>query len=164
MRRSLISEEKHPFRFTREERLKGKDEIRAAFKRGKVVSCHGAKLFVLKNGLPGNRIAVTFARKFGNAVQRNRARRISREAYRLTRNRLNTGFDLALLVYPLEPRPAKSDLRLSDLRSDASRPMPVEPRPDKPAPRLMPRKDSLANRMEQLRILFSRAGLFMENQ
>jgi ribonuclease P protein component len=159
MRRSLISEEKHPFRFTRGERLKGRDEIRAAFKRGKVVSCPGAKLFVLKNGLPGNRIAVTFARKFGNAVQRNRARRISREAYRLTGNRLKTGFDLVLLVYPWESRPAKSDLRPVPAKPGL-RPLSIEPRPDK----LMPRKDSLANRMEQLRVLFSRAGLFVGNQ
>jgi ribonuclease P protein component len=57
-------------------------------------------LFVLANNRPQNRLAVTFARKFGNAVARNRARRVSREAYRLTRNGLKTGFDLVLLVYP----------------------------------------------------------------
>jgi ribonuclease P protein component len=60
----------------------------------------------LKNGLSGNRMAVTFARKFGNAVNRNRSRRVSREAYRLLRNRLKTGFDLVLLVYPAGPRQA----------------------------------------------------------
>ncbi|MDR2842768.1 MAG: ribonuclease P protein component, partial [Spirochaetaceae bacterium] len=49
-----------------------------------------------------NRIAFIFARKFGNAVQRNRARRLGREAYRHLRLRLKRGFDMALLVYPDE--------------------------------------------------------------
>ncbi|MDR3174258.1 MAG: ribonuclease P protein component [Treponema sp.] len=90
----------HIFRFKREERLKKRDEIRAVFNRGKVVTCAGAKLFVLQNGFSFNRIAFTFARKFGNAVERNRARRVGREAYRHARNRLQRGFDLVLLVYP----------------------------------------------------------------
>ena len=35
-----------------------------------------------------------------NAVIRNRAKRLSREAYRLIRNRIASGYDLILLVYP----------------------------------------------------------------
>jgi ribonuclease P protein component len=88
------------FRFRRIERLKKREEIRAVFNRGKKLNCVGAKLFRLENGLAYNRIAFTFARKFGNAVERNRCRRISREAYRLIRNRLKNGSDLVLLVYP----------------------------------------------------------------
>jgi ribonuclease P protein component len=57
-------------------------------------------LFVVRNELPHNRIVFTFARKFGNAVERNRARRLSREAYRLLRNALKPGFDLVLFLYP----------------------------------------------------------------
>ncbi|GHV76964.1 hypothetical protein AGMMS49942_17850 [Spirochaetia bacterium] len=88
------------FRFRQNERLKKRGEIRAVFNQGKVVGCSGAKLFRVENGLPYNRIAFTFARKFGNAVERNRARRVSREAYRFMRNRLRSGYDLVLLVYP----------------------------------------------------------------
>jgi ribonuclease P protein component len=109
------------FRFRPHERLKKREAIRAVFNQGKVVGCSGAKLFRAENGLSHNRIAVTFARKFGNAVERNRARRISREAYRFLRNRLKNGYDLVLLVYP--------------------------------------GRDFLPDRMDQLKTLFSRAGL-----
>jgi ribonuclease P protein component len=88
------------FRFRREERLKKREDIRRVFKQGRFVSCTLAKLFVIRNELPYNRIVFTFARKFGGAVERNRARRLSREAYRLLRNALEPGFDLVLLLYP----------------------------------------------------------------
>jgi ribonuclease P protein component len=86
--------------FPREERLKGRDEIRAVFNGKRALSCPGAKLFILKNGLSHNRIAFTFSRKFGNAVERNRARRLGREAYRHLRQNIKPGFDLVLLIYP----------------------------------------------------------------
>ena len=87
------------YRFPRKERLKGRDEIREIFSRRKAVSCSGAKLFTHVNGLEHNRIAFAFSRKFGNAVARNRSRRLSREVYRLLRNELRRGYDLVLLVY-----------------------------------------------------------------
>ena len=88
------------FRFPRKEKLKGRNEIREVFNRKRHFSCPGAKLFTLCNGLPHNRIAFTFSRKFGNAVERNRSRRLSREAYRQLRNKLQKGYDLVLLVQP----------------------------------------------------------------
>ncbi|WP_461253904.1 ribonuclease P protein component [Treponema sp. R8-4-B8] len=92
--------EKALFRFKREEHLKGRKEIREVFGKGKRYGCRGAKLFVLKNDLPYNRICFSLFKGFGNAVSRNRAKRLSREAYRLMKNRLLGGYDLILLVYP----------------------------------------------------------------
>ena len=91
---------KRVFRFTRDERLKRREAIRAVFDRRDAVACSGARLFRLENGLARNRIAFAFARKFGTAAKRNRARRLGREAYRLLKNRLKSGYDLVLLVYP----------------------------------------------------------------
>jgi len=88
------------YTFTRNEHLKNGDEIKKAFAHGRKTSCTGAKLFYLENGMKVNRVAFTFARKYGNAVERNRSRRLSREAYRLTKPRMKRGFDLVILVYP----------------------------------------------------------------
>jgi ribonuclease P protein component len=110
------------FSFPKKEKLKKKDEIREVFNHRRAVSCAGAKLFRRPNGLSCSRIAFTFSRKFGNSVDRNYSRRLSREVYRLLRNELHTGYDLVLLVYPGQ--------------------------------------DTFSVRMNQMRDLFTRAGLF----
>jgi ribonuclease P protein component len=91
----------------RKEHLKGRNEIRKVFEEGRQFFCRGAKLFVLKSDLPHNRICFTFPKNFGNAVARNRAKRLGREAFRLFNNRLFNnrlcgGYDFILLVYPEE--------------------------------------------------------------
>jgi len=88
------------FRFERKEHLKGRKEIREVFGNGKRYGCQGAKLFVLKNDQPYNRICFSLSKGYGNAVSRNRAKRLGREAYRLMKNRLLGGHDLILLFYP----------------------------------------------------------------
>jgi ribonuclease P protein component len=95
-------------------------------------------LFVLKNGLAHNRIGFTLARKYGNAVERNRAKRLGREAYRHLRPRLRGGFDLVLLVYP------------------GLRPPGTGSGPEKP-----PQKVTMDLRTDQLKSLFGKAGLFL---
>ncbi|MBQ4378787.1 MAG: ribonuclease P protein component [Treponema sp.] len=86
--------------FTREEHIKRPDDFKNLFKNGKRVAVSGAKLFFLPNGLNFNRIGFPLPRGFGNAVERNRAKRFSREAYRNYKSHLNIGYDILLLVYP----------------------------------------------------------------
>ena len=109
MRDNVQCAVKGSFRFKREERLKGKGTIKDVFGKGRrfhskgLAGCRGAKLFVLKNGLPHNRICFTFTRGFAGAVERNRAKRLGREAYRNLKSRIKCGYDLILLVYPDNP-------------------------------------------------------------
>ncbi len=91
--------------FTLDERIKKASEIKNLFKNGKRVSIVGAKLFFLPNNLKFNRIGFPLPRGFGNAVERNRAKRFSRETFRNLKSYLNTGYDMLLLVYP----PAEND-------------------------------------------------------
>ena len=88
------------FGFSAKERLKRKGDIQAVFKKGKRISCGGAKLFFLPNGLKENRVLFTFPRKYGNAVRRNASRRRGREVYRQNSFRLKKGFDLVFLFFP----------------------------------------------------------------
>jgi ribonuclease P protein component len=92
------------FRFRQNEHLRGKTAVGQVFRKGKRFSFSGMKLFVLNNGFDYNRICFTFPRKYGNAVERNRMRRLSREVYRHLRPRLKGGYDLVLLVYPSRER------------------------------------------------------------
>jgi len=45
-----------------------------------------------------NRLGITATKKLGGAVQRNRARRIIRESYRLLEGELKTGFDIVFVA------------------------------------------------------------------
>nr|MCR4789534.1 ribonuclease P protein component [Treponemataceae bacterium] len=63
-------------RFRREEHLKRPTDIKMLFKTGKKVSTKGAKLYYQENQLGINRIAFTLPRGYGNAVQRNKSKRL----------------------------------------------------------------------------------------
>ncbi|EFW38654.1 ribonuclease P protein component [Treponema phagedenis] len=86
--------------FSKRERLCGAQNVKSVFKQGNKYYCNGAKLFVLPNKLEYNRFLCTFPRGYGNAVQRNAARRLSKEVYRQMKKELNQGFDLILLLFP----------------------------------------------------------------
>jgi RNase P protein component len=64
--------------------------------------------------LPYNRICFSLFKGFGNAVSRNRAKRLGREAYRLMKNRLSGGYDLFLLFYPKAEENCQKGSVLSD--------------------------------------------------
>ena len=86
---------------TRSERLKSKADFARVFNQPDYKSgCRGAKLVAKRNGLETGRFAVTTVRKFGNAVQRNYARRILKEIYRKSKQDLPTGFDIIVILFP----------------------------------------------------------------
>ncbi len=86
--------------FPKKERLKKGKDIRLALSAKLRVGVRGAKLFFRKSGLAEKRIAFVTARKFGRAVDRNRAKRLGREAYRALRELIPDGWDIVFLMYP----------------------------------------------------------------
>ena len=90
---------------SKQDRLKKNEDFRRVFGSPLKQSCQGAKLAALSNSLDklnprSVRIGVGLSKKFGNAVERNRAKRQVREIFRLHKHRLQPGFDLVFLVYP----------------------------------------------------------------
>lgn len=68
-------------------------------------------VYACENGLAYSRLGLSVSRKNGNAVHRNRLRRLYREAYRLTRGELPTGLDLVLIPRRAEI-PTLADLKI----------------------------------------------------
>lgn len=67
-------------------------------------------VYALPNALGHPRIGFSVSRKVGNAVRRNRIRRLMREAFRLMQHDVPAAYDLVIVVRPHEP------LRLADYR------------------------------------------------
>lgn len=64
--------------------LRGSDDFQKVYRTGRRYDSALMTAFVLPNNLPHNRLGITASRKaLGNAVQRNRARRVLRETFRL---------------------------------------------------------------------------------
>ena len=50
-----------------------------------------------RNRFPKNRIGITTSKAVGNSPQRNRARRVTKEAYRLLEDKVRTGNDIVFI-------------------------------------------------------------------
>ncbi len=79
---------------TRQERLCNKEDFLRVYREGKRVRLPGLTVIFTKNSLPYSRIGISIGRRFGKAVQRNRAKRIVRELFRKNKDRLPRGYDL----------------------------------------------------------------------
>ena len=86
------------YSFSKRERLSCRRRIELVFKKGKRYSSEGVSLFVLPNELEYNRFLCTFRRGFGNAVERNRVRRVFKEVYRQNKSSFKTSFDIVFLL------------------------------------------------------------------
>jgi ribonuclease P protein component len=101
-----------PFAFSQFEHLRRPADFRRVFDRRRSLADSRVIIYACENGLAYNRLGLSVSRKNGPATQRNRLRRLYREAFRLTRNELPAGLDLILI--PRTPaEPALADLRHS---------------------------------------------------
>ena len=90
---------KSPTSLSRDERLRRRGDITSLFAAGKSVSGGALRLVYRSNGSNTNRLLVTLRRKFGTAVERNRARRLVKEAYRIQKSNIRSGYDIGFVVY-----------------------------------------------------------------
>ena len=110
------------YRFRPHEHIRRSDDFRRAFERRRSVSDAWLIVYACENGLPYARLGLSVSRKYGNAVKRNRLRRLYREAFRLSKHELPTGLDLVLIPRsPNEPSLEVLMQSLKDLAQQAAR-------------------------------------------
>ena len=82
----------------KKEILRKKSDFDAIYRAGESVPDRYVVLFYRKNGLPYTRTAFLASKKVGNSVQRNRAKRLMRESYRLNEEKFPAGYDLIFIA------------------------------------------------------------------
>ena len=97
-------------RFRRCHRLRHGAEFRRVYQRRCSAATDRFVLLGVENGLDHPRLGLSVSRKVGGAVERNRWKRLVREAFRLSRAQLPTGIDLVV-----SPRPAAVPPTLAEL-------------------------------------------------
>lgn len=80
--------------------LKDKKGFQRCFRSGRYCSCSFVTAYYFQNGGAGNRVGISVSKKIGNAVKRNRAKRIIRAAYRLNEDKFPIGCDIVFAARP----------------------------------------------------------------
>lgn len=71
------------------------------YKKGRYIASKYSVIYIRPNGRPYNRLGITAGKKIGNAVCRNRAKRLIRLAYRQAEIDLPVGIDIVIVARSL---------------------------------------------------------------
>jgi ribonuclease P protein component len=100
-----------PFAFNKSKRLRNKKQFEAIYASGRVMHHAALRIHALPNGLKHHRLGLSVSRRTGNAVRRNRFKRLLREAFRQLQSEGTLGCDLVVTARPHDL------LRLEDYRA-----------------------------------------------
>ena len=78
--------------------LNSNSDFRRIYARGKVYTNPALVIYVMKNRAGICRIGITTSKKIGNAVERNRSKRVIRAAYRAVVNEIDGGYDIIFVA------------------------------------------------------------------
>ena len=99
--------------FSRDERLKRRKDFRRCITEGGRAAGRYVVVYVIPNDLDLIRLGAGSTKRLGNAVRRNRAKRLVREAFRLTKHELPTSVDIVVL-----PKIPWQEPTLAELQAD----------------------------------------------
>lgn len=83
--------------------LNKNQDFRRIYSKGKYLSSNLLVSYILKNKSNSVRLGITTSKKIGNAVQRNRARRILRASFAKLKENLLQGFDIVFVARKKTP-------------------------------------------------------------
>ena len=106
-----------PFGFPRSIRLRKKTEIDPVFRRGQYHRLGWLQAKAVPRLGGASRFMISVSKRAGTAPERNRIRRVVREAVRLNRQQLSQPFDIGFFVTVRPPQPA----RLADVERELRR-------------------------------------------
>jgi ribonuclease P protein component len=117
------------FAFPQHMRLKTPAQFKAVYDRKRSASDGLLVVYAAANALPHPRVGLSVSRKVGNAVVRNRWKRLFREAFRLHQHTLPTGLDFILIPRSGQVEPTLEGVvaSLTKLAADAARRVPRVP-------------------------------------
>lgn len=101
-----------PLTFPQTHRMKTPKEFERCYARKRSASDGVLVVYACENDLAHPRLGCSVSRKIGNAVVRNRYKRLFREAFRLTQHELPRGVDLILIPRP-GPEPTLEAVKAS---------------------------------------------------
>lgn len=117
-------------RFTAAMHLRSGADFRRIYDQGRSAADGKIVVYALGNELPHTRLGLSVSRKVGNAVARNRWKRVIREAFRLHLDELPAACDLVVIPRSGEPHLAELAPALVSLAKLAQRRL-GKPRPNK---------------------------------
>ncbi len=89
-----------PAGFQKNKRLVSNEQFKAVLKRRLCVSDELLILYVAENKCGYPRLGISIAKALGNAVERNRIKRLLRESFRQTQREITGEFDYLVMVSP----------------------------------------------------------------
>ena len=78
--------------------LKSNSDFHRLYARGKAYTNPALVIYVMKNRAGICRIGITTSKKIGNAVERNRSRRLIRAAFRSVEGKIDGGWDIVFVA------------------------------------------------------------------
>jgi len=97
------------FSFPKEKRLVSNSQFKAVLARGLRLSNGLLTLCMAENDCGYPRLGVSVSKSCGNAVVRNRLKRLLREAFRQSQDRIPAGFDYLIMIHPVRSKSLTSN-------------------------------------------------------
>lgn len=95
-------------------RIRSNKDFRRIYRTGKAVPGKYLVVFKKENGIGRTRFGFSVSKKIGNAVVRNRRKRILREISRIHQDSVKQGYDIVVIARSVE----KKDLSFLELEKD----------------------------------------------